>query len=145
VAVEISNLRDAVGSHLAVILLDRSDSVLEPRDEPPAGLGGFVVAVDADPFTVTRTLQEGSPLMEDYPSTGPDAAVPAGDHTMLVAVSSDLGPYSEWMPAAPVEQGCELTVTVTADETTTVRLTGLPPWDMTGVPACTAGPEEQPT
>lgn len=148
VTVEISDVRGASGSHLAVVIFDRGGAVVRPGAEPVeefTGHGGFVVAVDADPFSVTRTLQEGPPLLEDYPSTGPDAAVPVGEHTLLVAVSSDLGPYSAWMPADPVEQGCELQVTVTAGRTTTVRLTELPAWDISAEPTCTAGTEEQPT
>lgn len=149
VTVELSDVRGATGSHLAVVIFDRGGAVVRSGERPLeefTGHGGFVVPVDADPFSVTRTLQAGSPLMEEYPSTGPDAAVPQGEHTLLVAVSSDLLPYSEWVPAAPVEQGCELTVTVTAETTTTVRLSGLlPRWSETSVTTCTADQEEQPT
>lgn len=137
VTVEIVDLAAARGSDLVAILYDGTGSLVGPRQGSWDGLGGFVVPVLTDPFSVARTLQEGSPLLEDYPGSGADAAVPEGTHTMLVAVSSHLSPYSEWYPAAPLEQGCELLVTVTADETTVVRLTGLPPWDETDVPTCT--------
>jgi hypothetical protein len=130
--VTITSLHGAAGSCLAAIVYN---------GVPTAGLGGVEMPVTVDPFTFTATLRAGSPLL---PATSPPqlAMLPAGTHTLVLYLSTYLRPYSEWVPAVPVDRACTLDVTVVAGRTTEVRvigdslIQGDPAGYMPGAPVC---------
>lgn len=127
VTVVVDGLSGSAGSELAVIAYAGRPLLVDGTD-PLAGLGSFTVRVDKDPFSVTETVRKGS-LFSSDPEAAPQpvAQLPPGKHSLVVYVSSDLGPYSEWVPADPVERWCQATVTVAEDRNVVLHIRDVQP------------------
>jgi hypothetical protein len=69
------------------------------------------------------------------------AIIPPGTYALWLFVSSDLGPYGEWVPAMPVEYGCQTAVSVVLGRRTDILVTDIPAWDSRRVNTCGARPE----
>jgi hypothetical protein len=121
VSVTVKGLTRASGSRLAAFLF---------RVGSFDGLAGFVVAVDADPFTVTELVREPDRQagLTSWPSFSQTVAiVPTGTYNLRIWVTRTLGPYSAWLPAdVPDLRGCMVVVTVAEGQRTDVRVTGIP-------------------
>jgi hypothetical protein len=113
----------AVGSEVAAILYLDPDVTLDTITGLDTGFGSFVADVTTSPFTVTETIREGAAWLDDPPmSDQPVAAVPPGQHTLGIFVSSRLGPFGEFLPADPIDMSCHIGVTVHDGEQTDVRV-----------------------
>ena len=134
--VTIMNIRGAEGSKVAVIVYDHAPG---SRPEGPHGIGGYAAAVDADPFSISEIVREGSPLYGTPSNARSVASVPLGTYTLIVWVSSRLGPYSDWIAAAPVELSCWLRVTVN-ESTRHVWVWDVPPMTEYGPASCPERP-----
>lgn len=93
------------------------------------------------PFTATETLREGTPIVGALSGSRPVAVVPPGTYSLWLFVSSDLGPYGEWVPAMPVEYGCQTEVTVTLGRRTDVHVADIPAWNTWRGNNCGVRPE----
>lgn len=130
--VTINDVRGAKGSTLLVVV---------SLGDPPQGIGGFAVTVSTDPFSVTETVREGSPFpwLEYLPGSRPAATVPNGSYVLYVYIQSVVNPYSEWVPAEPVEQRCEAPFTVDPGGGH-ILVTGVAPaGPLEGSPVCKIG------
>jgi len=126
VSVTVSGLGGASGSSLAAIVYEGIPALWRgAAPGGPVGLGGFAAAVGADPFELTETLREGSPLSGSPSRARPVAAIPVGVQALVLWVSSDLRPDGEWMPADPIERACMVTIAVTEGRTS-IDVTGIP-------------------
>lgn len=134
--VTIDSIRGAKGSRVAVIAYDHPPG---SRPEGPHGIGGYAAAVDADPFSISEMLREGSPLYGAPSRSRSSAVVPLGTYMVIVWVSSRLGPYSDWIAAAPVELSCWLNVTV-SESTRHVWVWDVPPMTQYGPASCPGRP-----
>ena len=107
--VTITDLEGASASRLAVVLFRAGYFGGEGE------LGGFAADVTSDPFTVTDTIREGSPLLEEPPmDERPVALVAPGPATVVVWVAKSLHPYlpyTVWIPVAS-ERFCTVPVYV---------------------------------
>ena len=126
VSVTVSGLGGASGSTLAAIVYEGIPALWRgAAPGGPVGLGGFAAAVDADPFELTETVRERSPLSGSPSRARPVATVPAGVQTLVLWVSPALEPSAEWMPADPIERACMVTFAVTEGHAS-VHVTGIP-------------------
>jgi hypothetical protein len=76
-------------------------------------LGSCTVDVTRDPFEDTGDIREGSPWLDERPmSERPVAVVVPGTYRLVIWIGQDLGPYGEWVPAAPIETMCSIDLTV---------------------------------
>ena len=125
-SVTVSGLSGASGSTLAAIVYEGIPALWRgAAPGGPVGLGGFAAAVDADPFELTETVRERSPLSGSPSRARPVATVPAGVQTLVLWVSPALEPSAEWMPADPIERACMVTFAVTEGHAS-VHVTGIP-------------------
>jgi len=123
VSVTVSGLTGASGSSLAGVLYEGVPYLAGGENGPwgPVGLGGFMASVDADPYSRTEMLREGSPL-HAATSARPEAKVPAGTHTLVLWVGRLVGAY-EWVPTE-VDMACKVAITVTGGGRTEVSVAG---------------------
>lgn len=116
VSITIDGLVGVKGQQLAAIIRD---------------VGGFKVAIDEDPFTVTQTIRDGSPLIRWFEQGSgadarvPEAKVPAGTYPVDIWVGEEVGIYSDWMPTGLLSLYCHGEVTVSPGWRTELRVTGL--------------------
>ena len=130
----VRDLTGSSGSRMAAVLY-LGVPVLAGGDTALAGLGGFSVDVPSDPFTVTALVRQGPPGLNPWPTFGEQVAVlPPGIHTLVIYVSTNLGLYSEWVPANPVDRACVRFLTVSEGRRTEVLVEGVPLWQPPGLP-----------
>lgn len=120
VSVTVSTIHLPEGFCLAAILGRASPGIV--------GFGGFAVPVPAGSSTATETVREGTPLVGTLSGGRPVAIIPPGTYTLWLWVSSDLRPYGEWLPAEPVEFGCQTDITVALGRRTNVFVADIPAW-----------------
>ena len=121
VQVRIEGIKGAAGSRMVAILN-------EDVEGPAGGLGAFAVDITSDPFSVTDKIREG---LEWWDSTTEDPVVdvPPGTYRLRIWVSSNLGPYNDWVPAEPIEAGCMVPLTVNPGGPESVVIVDIPAWD----------------
>jgi hypothetical protein len=125
VQVTVRGLEGALGGQVAGGLIPGwTDDLLYPTT-----VGGFVVDVDADPFTTTQPIRE--PGDEDegaFPDVGNDPlAVEPGVYTLSIWWRPDapLLPYNRWVPAGQDGLGgCEAMIEVPEGGGVAVTITG---------------------
>lgn len=112
VSVTITDLSGWANAKVAVVLYEGEPFALGQPPEAAEGLASFVTKVDADPSTITGTLLDEPPFPFPKETHAPAAILPAGTHTLLIAVTYVLRPYGTWIPAEARGLWCEVPVTV---------------------------------
>jgi hypothetical protein len=128
VQVTVSDLEGSKGGGLAGVLV----SGPEAKFFDELVVGGFGVAVDAEPFTTTQTVNEpGEEFKGLFPFvTDTPIQVAPGTYTlMLWAAPQDLGAYGRWVPADTNGlRGCRVTFEAAPGSGATLTVNGLPDW-----------------
>lgn len=128
VTVVIDGLDGSVGLRLAAVLYRGTPGIAGGSDAVD-GLGAFVVPVDTSPFAVADMIRQQGP-QQLYGTTDRQprvAQVPAGTHSVVIYVSGDLTPYSEWVPGAPAERWCHASISVKPAENVVLHVRGVQP------------------
>ena len=80
-----------------------------------AGLGSFVADVTGDPFTMTETIRDAAPFLDERSlEDRPVAVVPPGTHNLVIWVARGLRSYAAWTPQAPIDAVCLVELTISA-------------------------------
>jgi predicted RNA-binding protein with TRAM domain len=126
--------RGSDGSGLAAILFKDGDW--------QAGLGSFVADVTGDPFTMTETIRDAAPFLDQGSvDERPVAVIPPGTHNLVIWVARSLHSYAAWTPQAPIDAVCLVELTVREGSEVAVEVS-VPPADGSGyvssLPSCVA-------
>lgn len=103
VEVTVQDVEALAGGEVAGVLY-RGEGLEMPDDRV---VGGFGVAIDADPFSTTELVRVGEDSIVESSSLFPYVTeevliVEPGAYTlMLWAADSSIGPYSRWIPGGP--------------------------------------------
>jgi hypothetical protein len=134
VTVTVTDIEDAVGYDLAGVLFEGDDTLIANI------VGGFGVAVDADPFSTTQVVRAPQydpgdfPADFDYGADWPfvtDEPVTVGPGTYSLQLWLGEPPlccFSDFVPAdSPSLSGCVTVFTVEEGEQVDITVSGIPP------------------